>query len=147
MSYYIYQTEGIIIDKKDAGEADRIFGILTRDFGRITALAQGVRYLKSKLRHNLNTFSYSRFGLVIGRDFWRIIDTEELNDWYNIRRSPEKLSAVSEIAGLLNRMVKGEQPDIALWEEVKKALLFLEETEMPKDEKALKTFKGLKLFK
>ena len=143
MSYHIYQTEGIVLGKYDVGEADRLFGILTRDFGRITALAQGVRYIKSKLRHNLNTFSHSRFGLVMGRDFWRVIDTEELSDWRNIRQSPEKLAVVSKIAELINRMVKGEQTDLALWEEVKKALLFLEESEMSKDEKDLKTFELL----
>lgn len=135
MSYHIYQTEGIIIGKKDVGEADRILFVLTRDLGRIEAIAQGVRYLKSKLRYSLDTFSYSRIGLVRGRDFWRIIDAEELNNWSDIRQSSEKLAIVSKIAELLDRMIKGEQPDNALFEEVKDAFIFLKEDESPEGKK------------
>lgn len=128
MAYTIYQTEGIILGGKDVGEADRIFSILTKDLGRIDAMAQGVRYLKSKLRYNLNAFNYCRFGLVATKDSWRIVDAEELNGWPAIRASFEKLAAVSRIAELVSRMVRGQEPDFNLWNEVKNAFAFLEKT-------------------
>lgn len=142
MSYYIYQTEGIILSRKDVGEADRIFSILTRDLGRIDAISQGVRYLKSKLRYNLKIFSYSRLGLVMTRDSWRIVDAEELRDWQSIRGSAEKLAIASTIAELINRMVRGQEFDSALWEEVKSAFHFLEKSENL-DNGALRTFELL----
>lgn len=126
MSYHIYQTEGIILGKKEVGEADRIFSILTKDFGRIDVMAQGVRYLKSKLRYNLSAFNYARFGLVTTKESWRIVDAEELGGWPAIRANPAKLAAVSRIAELVNRMVRGQEPDFNLWNEVKNAFAFLE---------------------
>ena len=143
MSYRIYQTEGIIFGKKDVGEADRIFSILTAEFGRIDALAQGSRYLKSKLRYNLDLFSYSRFGLVMTKESWRIVDAEELKSLDSIRESSEKLAVAFRLAELINRMVRGQEPDNALWNEVKESFLNLEEDERLRNEKNLQYFELL----
>ncbi len=143
MSYHIYQTEGIIFDKRDVGEADRIFSVLTKEFGKIDAIAQGIRRVESKLRYSMSIFSHVRLGLVASRTFWRIVDAEELNGWANIRKSPEKSAAVFRIAELINRMVKGQEPDAALWEEAKSAFLFLEQYESGQDEKNLQIFELL----
>lgn len=128
------------MSKKDFGEADQLFSVFTRDFGRIDALAQGVRYLKSKLRYNLNTFYYSRFGLVASRDYWRIIDAEELNSWLAIRQSPAKFAEISCIAGLLNRMLRGQEADFILWEKVKKTFEILEKSPALGIEQKAQTF-------
>jgi len=135
VSYHIYQTEGIILSKKDIGEADRLFSILTKDFGRIDALAQGVRYLKSKLRYNLDAFSCSRFCLVATKEFWRIVDAEELIYWKNIRENSLKIKALAQIVGLLNRMVRGQEPDFDLWNEIRKSLCFLGSPQFPEERK------------
>lgn len=126
MSYHIYQTEGIIFGKKDVGEADRIFSILTKDFGRIDAVAQGSRYLKSKLRYSLDLFSYSRLGLVMTKESWRIVDAEELKSWNFVRSNPQKLAVASRILGLINRMVRGQESDNVLWNEIKNAFFTLD---------------------
>ncbi len=128
--------------KKDVREADRIFSILTKDFGRIDAMAQGVRYVKSKLRYNLNAFSHSRIGLTMSGELWRIIDAEELGAWAGIRSNPKKLAVVSRLAGLINRMVRGQETDANLWDEVKNSLVFLEKYNV-EDEKNLITFELL----
>jgi DNA repair protein RecO (recombination protein O) len=126
VAYIIYQTEGIILTKRDVGEADRIFSILTKDFGRIDAISQGVRYFKSKLRYNLDMFSYSRFGLVATKESWRVVDAEELKSWGFVRSNPQKLAVAFRISELINRMVRGQEPDAGLWNEVKNAFAFLE---------------------
>lgn len=135
--------------RREAGEADRLFSVFTKDFGRIEAMAQGVRHLKSKLRYNLEMFSCVRLGLVAGRDFWRIVDAEELNNLAGIRKSPQKIFAAGRIIRLLDRMVRGQEQDINLWTEVKNSLIFLDDAPAPAPEKNLKTFQlltGLKIL-
>lgn len=114
MAHQIYQTEGIILWKKDFGEADRMFNVYTKDFGMINAIAQGVRFLKSKLRYNLGALSICRVGLIKGRDFWRIVDAEEILSLPSIS-DDEKLSLLIKISKLIKRMVKGEEKNDLLW--------------------------------
>ncbi len=134
MSHVIYQTEGIILRKKDFGEADRMFTIFTEKFGKINAMAQGVRHLKSKLRYNLGTFSRSRLGLVAGREFWRIVDAEEIDSHKKILLKPENLAALSRIAGIADRMVQGEEKNIFLWNKTKEFFALLSGKKLDKKE-------------
>ncbi len=135
--------------KRDVGEADRVFSVFTKDFGRIDAVSQGVRYIKSKLRYNLGMFSWLRIGLVSTRDFWRIVDAEELNHLAGIRESPQKIFVTSQIIQLLNRMVRGEERDINLWNEVRNSLDFLDDSDAlsaGKNLKAFQLFTNLKIL-
>lgn len=109
MAHTIYQTEGIVLAKKDFGEAERMYNIYTEKFGMIQAVAQGVRYLKSKLRYNLDLFSYGNFALVASRDFWRITDAEEI----------KKNKEFGVIANFLMRMIRGEEKNDFIWQKVK----------------------------
>ena len=76
MAHQIYLTEGIILKKKDFGEADRLFWIYTEKFGMIMASAKGVRLEKSKLRGNLDVFTYGDFAVISSKDFWRLVDAQ-----------------------------------------------------------------------
>lgn len=119
MSHTIYQTEGIVLSKKDFGEAERVYNIYTEKFGMITAVAQGVRLLKSKLRYNLDLFAYGNFSLVAGKEIWRITDADEIR-----KIGDGNLSLFSRIAGFLLRMIKGEERDDFIWQKVKNLFLF-----------------------
>src|SRR3989338_8931842 len=57
--YNMYLTQGIILKKIDIGEADAVFSIYTRNFGKIVARAQGVKKEEAKLKGHLETFNLS----------------------------------------------------------------------------------------
>ncbi len=138
MAYIIYQTEGIVLGGSDFREADRILTVFTEKFGKITASAKGVRQMKSKLRYNLETFSYSRFGLLAGkssgRSVWKIVDAEETARKGEIFSSPRNSEVFSGFAGLLNRMVQGEERNDFLWSKLKNAYAILSEKTLGKSE-------------
>ena len=77
LSFYIYLhgasnlfDRGDNLEEKDFGEADRLFWIYTEKFGMIMASAKGVRLEKSKLRGNLDIFTYGDFAVISSKDFW-----------------------------------------------------------------------------
>lgn len=115
MAYRIYQTEGIVLAKKDFGEAERLFYIFTEEFGMIKAIAPGVRYIKSKLRPNLDLFCYNNFSLIMTKDTWKITDAGEIS----IIKNPEGLKLFAKIAGFLTRMIKGEEKNDFIWKELR----------------------------
>lgn len=51
-----YKTTGIILRRRDYGEADRIFTILTPE-GKVSAIAKGVRRIRAKLASHLEVFN------------------------------------------------------------------------------------------
>jgi len=125
MAYRVYQTEGIVLAKKDFGEAERLFYIFTKEFGMIKAIARGVRYIKSKLRSNLDLFSYGNISLILAKENWQIVDVEEKEKNREIIINSKKLNLFARIAGFLTRMIKGEERNDFIWEEIKNLFLRL----------------------
>jgi DNA repair protein RecO len=106
--YHIYQTQGLILKSSNIGEANKFFYILTPDLGLIRATAQGVRHLKSKLRHSLQDFSLSNISLVHGKGGWRLINAS-LNSNLHQDLLLEKFKVVAKVLTLLNSLIQGEE--------------------------------------
>ncbi|OHA92365.1 MAG: DNA repair protein RecO [Candidatus Zambryskibacteria bacterium RIFCSPLOWO2_02_FULL_51_21] len=111
MSYHIYTTKGIILSAQAKGEADRLYSILTRDFGLIRAHAIGVRKSASKLRGALEPVSLSSVSLVRGKEYWRLTSAEVI-----------KRFKKSKPLFLLEQLVAGEATHPELFDAVEKYL-------------------------
>ncbi len=119
MSYAVYSTRGFILGSTPTGEASKIYLIYTEDFGLVRARAQSVRLLVSKLRYNLEDYSFGTFSLVRGRELWRLTGAE--------RDLPESLSLVrARVLNLVKRLVQGEEKNEKLF----KILLSVTKKEM-----------------
>jgi DNA repair protein RecO (recombination protein O) len=111
MAEILYQTEGIILNRTDVGEADRILTVFTKDFGLLKLFARGVRRTRSKLNNFLNLFSYVRVGFVSGKDTWHLVDAEDLGHF-----EEEKLETLGRAANFIERFCRGEGKEEKLWE-------------------------------
>lgn len=132
MSHTIYNTEGFILKSAPFGEANKYFFILTRDFGLIKAAAQGVRHLKSKLRYNLEDFSFGQVSVVRGREIWRLTSAEKKL----AVKETEKFLLIGRIFSLLLRLLHGEEKNEKLFNWLKEGFVFLAQKEMPENELA-----------
>jgi DNA repair protein RecO (recombination protein O) len=96
-----YQTTGIVIGRTNFGEADRIIRLLTPEHGKISAVAKGVRKIKSRLGGHLELFGEVGLMLATGRNL-DIITSARLS-WY-----PHQLAtqyAQLELAYLFGRLI------------------------------------------
>ncbi|MBX4209073.1 recombination protein O N-terminal domain-containing protein [Candidatus Parcubacteria bacterium] len=116
MSYAVYNTRGFILGSGPSGEASKLYSIYTEDFGLVRAKAQSVRLLQSKLRYNLEDYSFSAVSLVKGREVWRLTGAENLS-----QRSNDLLIRARTL-NLIRRLVQGEEKNEDLFD----ALLLLE---------------------
>ena len=117
MSYAIYNTSGFILGSAPLGEANKVYSIYTQDFGLIRASAQGVRYLRSKLRYNLEDFSYISFSLVKGREVWRITGAVLISD--NAESDSGIKAMRARVLTLVRRLVQGEERNDPLFDSLK----------------------------
>ena len=101
MSYHIYTTRGIVLSERPVREADRIYNILTRDFGLVRATALGTRKGTSKLRGHIEPFSLSYISLVRGKEHWRATSAEYI-------RNIPVLPSVARTLSLVEKLIQGE---------------------------------------
>ncbi len=134
MSRFLYHTDGLILGSQPVGEASRFFRIFTERLGRVTALAAGIRELKSKLRHSLIELSLVKISLVRGRGGWRIVSAEPIQSRFDLedlkkvepfKTDSKKLVATARFLNLLSRLVVDEGRRAGVWREAASAYEFL----------------------
>ncbi len=63
----LYRDEALVLRTQKLGEADRIITLLTRDNGRVRAVAKGVRKTSSRLGARVEPFGHVDVQLYVGR--------------------------------------------------------------------------------
>lgn len=132
MSYHIYQTEGFVLGSTPFGEANKRYHIYTREIGLINASAQGIRFIKSKLKHTIDDFVFSDFSLVRGKEFWRLTSVKEAHDG-NKKLTGKSLIMFARISGLLRRLLHGEEKNEYLYDTINTGFAILSSGEVTKD--------------
>lgn len=98
-----FLMESLVIRQRDYGENDKIITILGKEFGKIPAIAKGVRKQNSALRGPTTLFAHSRLALYRGRgSLCTVTQGETLNPFLSLREDLTKIAYASYIAELLD---------------------------------------------
>lgn len=116
MSAY-YGTDARVIASREWADADRILTFFTKEFGRLEAVAKGVRLVKSKLKGHLSLFSHVRIMVIPSRGgsekvIWRLIDAEE---YAEKRVSYKTIPLVQEFIEFMESIVIEREQSDELW--------------------------------
>jgi DNA repair protein RecO (recombination protein O) len=117
-----YQTTGIVIGRTNFGEADRVVRFLTPGHGKISAVAKGVRKIKSRSGGHLELFGEVNLMLAKGRNL-DIVTSARLI-WYPHQLSDayDRLSLAFMMAEAVDRLVEPGQGQYKLYELFREAL-------------------------
>jgi len=104
------RTKAIVLRRTNYGEADRILQLLTPDYGKVSAMAKGVRREKSKLAGGIELLAVSDVTLVSGKsEIWTLtgakMDTffaHIMNDYDRLQFAYEALKQVSRATEQVN---------------------------------------------
>lgn len=69
-----YRTKAFFLKKEDRAEADQLFTLFTKDFGKIKVLAKGIRKITSKLRSASDLFFLSEIEFIQGKTYKTLTD-------------------------------------------------------------------------
>lgn len=129
--HHVYQTRGFVFGSTNFGEANSVFKVFTKDLGLVRASAQGVRFLKSKLRYSLHDFSYCEISLVRGKEQWRIVGAQKI---FSIRdqflNSIPVFQIFVRVFLLLDRLLSGEEKNESLFSHIEEAVLHLKDNSL-----------------
>ena len=87
-----YSDEGIVLAKRNYGEADRILIVYSKNHGKTSLIAKGVRRPKSRKRGHVEIFNLVRFQAVAGRGIDLMTEAEVIKDFKEIRKDLKKVS-------------------------------------------------------
>lgn len=100
-------TSGIILRRTDYGEADRIITFLTSDFGKMHAMAKGVRKSKSKLAGGIELFSVSELHFIKGKsDIDTLVSTRLIRHFAKIVRDLDRTNIAYHILKSANKTIE-----------------------------------------
>ena len=74
----LYRDEGVVLRAQKLGEADRIITLLTREHGRVRAVAKGVRRTSSRIGARLEPFGHVDIQFYEGRSLDGVTQVETL---------------------------------------------------------------------
>lgn len=103
--YTIYSTPALVLNVRPHGDNDMILTLLTKEFGLLRAVANGLRKEKSKLRFSLQLLSVVDVSLVKGKSIWRITNAKHSESLI----SDKRLNLLEKIRLTINRLVQGEE--------------------------------------
>lgn len=121
-----YRTQGIVLKHTDRGEADRIFTVFTKDFGKLDVWGVSARHIRSKLRGSMEKLAHAEIEFVQGKAKKTLTDARTYFSCASTRKNLKKLNAAFLIAETFRALVRGEERDEALWKLLKGAMARLE---------------------
>ncbi|MEO8744051.1 MAG: DNA repair protein RecO [Candidatus Dormiibacterota bacterium] len=105
-----------MLRKLDYGEADRIFTLLTREHGKVGAIAKGVRRQESKLGPSLELYGHIDVLLAKGRGELDVVAQVQRVPGYRIEGDVERMSHAALIAELAERVCEDRHPVDGVYE-------------------------------
>ena len=73
----LYRTEGIVVRRRNQGEADRVLTLCT-PLGKLDVVAKGARKVRSRKAGHIELFSRSSFVIARSRSSWDIVSQVEM---------------------------------------------------------------------
>lgn len=138
-----YSSEGIILSRKNYGEADRILVIMTKNYGKVSLLAKGIRKLQSRKRGHLEIFSKVKFSAVTAKGFDILTEATVLNNFSDLRLNLNKITLAYYFCEVVNKITREGEKQLTVYSLLTTAL---EQLETAKNLKVLRKEFILKLL-
>jgi DNA repair protein RecO (recombination protein O) len=88
----IYKTEAIVLRQRKLGEAGKIITLYTPNYGKLDAVAKGVRRPKSRLGGHLEVLTHTAVMLAQGRNLDTVTQAQTVESFAPLRSDLHRLS-------------------------------------------------------
>jgi DNA repair protein RecO (recombination protein O) len=101
-----YSVEAIVLRRVDFGEADRVLVIYTRERGKLSIVAKGVRRMSSRMAGHLELFTQSELMLAKGANLDVVTQAETRNSFRAVREDLTRTSTAYLIVELMDALTE-----------------------------------------
>jgi DNA repair protein RecO (recombination protein O) len=127
----LYRDRGVVLRTHKLGEADRIVIVLSRDHGKIRAVAKGVRKTKSRFGGRLEPPSHVDLLLYQGRELDIVTQADTLEHFAPVREDFDRLARAVSMLEAADQVAMEREPNIELYRMLTGALRELATRDAP----------------
>jgi len=121
-----FKTEGVILKRRDFGEADRILTIFTLSKGKVSVIAKGVRRITSRRSGNVELLNRSLMYLHQAKTFLILTEASTLDTFSKIKSDLTLSTYAYHIIELVDKLTAENQENRILYEHLVEILRRLE---------------------
>jgi len=103
-----YRAQGVVLRHMEYGEADRILSFYTLEYGKVQAIAKGIRKMRSRKAGHLEPFSRVELMLARGRNLDVISQAEAQSTYEHLRADLKLIAYAAYVVELLDRFTYEE---------------------------------------
>jgi DNA repair protein RecO (recombination protein O) len=119
--------DALVLKSINFKDSDKILTLLTKDLGRVSAKAKGIRKINSKRLSFLDTLNYVRLGLVGDGDLKTITEAKLVHSFPNLKKDLDRLNSAYYFIEILNKLIHESDENSEIFELVVKCLKRLDE--------------------
>jgi DNA repair protein RecO (recombination protein O) len=102
----LQRVASVVVRQRDLGEADRVAVLFTRDLGKLSAVARGVKRPRSKLAGSLQLFNHLEVLLAAGRTLDVLTQARPLDLFSRLRTDMPRYAHASYVVELLDMLLE-----------------------------------------
>lgn len=99
-----YSSVGIVLARRNLGEADRTLILYSKDQGKVSLVAKGIRRTTSRKRGHLEVFSYIKFQASKGSGMDMITEAQLIDNFDDIRGDLKKVAVAYFFAEVISKI-------------------------------------------
>lgn len=111
-----FGSSAVVLHSKPFGEADKLITLFSRDFGKLTAVAKGVKRLKSRKRGSLEVFCQIKFFAHKGHGMPLLTEVEIIDNYSRVRRDLRKMSVAYFFVEVVSRTTRDEEKHVEVYD-------------------------------
>lgn len=116
---------GIVINKRDFGEADRYITVFTEHYGKVEFFLKGIRKSKKRELSSVDVLNFSKFTFYKKGENYTLSNSLSLDSYLEIKSDLENLSIALYFISLLNTVLVENNRKKSLFDLTLKTLNFL----------------------
>ena len=121
-----FKTEGIILKRRNFGEADRILTVFSLHRGKISVMAKGVRRITSRRAGNVELLNRVQMFLYPGKQFLILTEASSLKTYQKLKEDLTLSTYAYHIIELVDKLTAENQENRNLYIELVEVLKRLE---------------------
>ena len=116
------KTEGIVIKRKNVGEADKILTVFTSDQGKLQIKAKGVRKITSRRSPHVELLNHAALNLYKGERLPILTEAEVLHDFAGLKKNLTRVWAAYHVCELVDGLCPENEKHLDIFHLLKDTL-------------------------